>query len=105
PVGAALAGDRVGAHGTADEVELGVAAGVDDQGLRVLGQELVGLARQHFPHGVQSPRKSMTARAYSSGMSPKGICLACSSTSRALDRKSTHLNSSHVKISYAVFCL
>src|SRR5436309_11743276 len=27
------------------------------------------------------------------------------STSRAKDRKSTRLNSSHVKISYAVFCL
>src|SRR5690606_41808272 len=26
-------------------------------------------------------------------------------TSRTLDRKSTRLNSSHVKISYAVFCL
>src|SRR5690606_41289768 len=27
------------------------------------------------------------------------------SSSRSLDRKSTRLNSSHVKISYAVFCL
>src|SRR5690349_25086009 len=30
------------------------------------------------------------------------ICLSCSSR---LDRKSTRLNSSHVEISYAVFCL
>src|SRR5690606_40032751 len=29
----------------------------------------------------------------------------CNSTSRPEDRKSTRLNSSHVKISYAVFCL
>src|SRR5690606_41743868 len=29
----------------------------------------------------------------------------CSHASSALDRKSTRLNSSHVKISYAVFCL
>src|SRR3712207_9212729 len=31
--------------------------------------------------------------------------LACSSVNRALDRKSTRLNSSHANISYAVFCL
>src|SRR5690606_40114946 len=30
---------------------------------------------------------------------PSGACIACQ------DRKSTRLNSSHVKISYAVFCL
>src|SRR5436305_11130028 len=30
---------------------------------------------------------------------------ACSQASFALDRKSTRLNSSHVRISYAVFCL
>src|SRR5690606_37562798 len=37
------------------------------------------------------------------------LCLAltatCAGGSVALDRKSTRLNSSHVKISYAVFCL
>src|SRR5690606_41076464 len=39
---------------------------------------------------------------------PRGWCMATSffSFSRATrDRKSTRLNSSHVKISYAVFCL
>src|SRR5690606_41449732 len=32
-------------------------------------------------------------------------CSDCSATDRRRDRKSTRLNSSHVKISYAVFCL
>src|SRR5690606_39506784 len=32
-------------------------------------------------------------------------CPECSGALRKLDRKSTRLNSSHVKISYAVFCL
>src|SRR5256885_8642171 len=32
-------------------------------------------------------------------------CAISTSTKRALDRKSTRLNSSHLVISYAVFCL
>src|SRR5690554_7434669 len=32
-------------------------------------------------------------------------CCAADVTARRLDRKSTRLNSSHVRISYAVFCL
>src|SRR5690554_7231917 len=32
-------------------------------------------------------------------------CLILSTSRRASDRKSTRLNSSHVRISYAVFCL
>src|SRR5690606_40425539 len=35
----------------------------------------------------------------------QGACLAGRGTVAAEDRKSTRLNSSHVKISYAVFCL
>src|SRR5690606_39535974 len=37
--------------------------------------------------------------------SVKLSCFKCRLTHRPLDRKSTRLNSSHVKISYAVFCL
>src|SRR5690606_39623691 len=33
------------------------------------------------------------------------VVVACAATRRSRDRKSTRLNSSHVKISYAVFCL
>src|SRR5690606_41704578 len=33
------------------------------------------------------------------------LCLFAAALARPLDRKSTRLNSSHVKISYAVFCL
>src|SRR5256885_7476058 len=35
----------------------------------------------------------------------RGECAARSAFRRALDRKSTRLNSSHLVISYAVFCL
>src|SRR5699024_12567695 len=42
------------------------------------------------------------AQPYDLGRTPHSIV---SSTSRLLDRKSTRLNSSHVSISYAVFCL
>src|SRR5690606_41841914 len=34
-----------------------------------------------------------------------GACASVTSKPRSRDRKSTRLNSSHVKISYAVFCL
>src|SRR5690242_3466490 len=34
-----------------------------------------------------------------------GKCSACGLTTTAADRKSTRLNSSHMSISYAVFCL
>src|SRR5690606_41226524 len=34
-----------------------------------------------------------------------GRCHSCGGQRRSGDRKSTRLNSSHVKISYAVFCL
>src|SRR5690606_41805067 len=44
-----------------------------------------------------------------SSTSPPSSAVSCGTTSTApserLDRKSTRLNSSHVKISYAVFCL
>src|SRR2546426_5103105 len=36
---------------------------------------------------------------------PSGVCLPSSLSSRLRDRKSTRLNSSHLVISYAVFCL
>src|SRR5690606_4806711 len=39
------------------------------------------------------------------GATGSGVVLATQSPAGSLDRKSTRLNSSHVKISYAVFCL
>src|SRR3989442_7242177 len=35
----------------------------------------------------------------------RGGCSGCTAASPATDRKSTRLNSSHVRISYAAFCL
>src|SRR6266496_4922858 len=47
-----------------------------------------------------SPRcRSSAAPPYGSAPPPRSACL------RRRDRKSTRLNSSHVEISYAVFCL
>src|SRR5215510_15174253 len=49
-----------------------------------------------------SGRRTVTPRA----PSPSWSCCQCRRTSTATrDRKSTRLNSSHVAISYAVFCL
>src|SRR5690606_41769036 len=60
----------------------------------------------HPPHTPRSPRPTSTTRrarrdrGRHGGSAPVGQRLL-----QQLDRKSTRLNSSHVKISYAVFCL
>src|SRR5699024_12456531 len=63
-------------------------------------QEAEGLARYcHVGTGNYHPK---TARGYEDfGLLTKDTAVA----DEALDRKSTRLNSSHVSISYAVFCL
>src|SRR5256885_11050163 len=38
-------------------------------------------------------------------MAPSGLRISCAMTAAISDRKSTRLNSSHLVISYAVFCL
>src|SRR5256885_4022553 len=57
-------------------------------------------------------RRARTSSVAFSRVELSGICRACSEISarigtehRFLDRKSTRLNSSHLVISYAVFCL
>src|SRR5207253_5552162 len=57
------------------------------------------------PHTTQIAwsLSTISAMASSAGMGPKGR--PRKSMSALLDRKSTRLNSSHVAISYAVFCL
>ena len=47
----------------------------------------------------------MTNRQLKTMLIYEGLFYAMSSVSAALDRKSTRLNSSHITISYAVFCL
>src|SRR5690606_41704127 len=59
---------------------------------------------------ISSNFRRSTAFLYSSSCSDVGtikvlICRHSSSAKFSRDRKSTRLNSSHVKISYAVFCL
>src|SRR5690554_7425349 len=61
----------------------------------------------HFP---PSRRSSATRRWFASSASPPVATTSCwpswrATTRRGRDRKSTRLNSSHVRISYAVFCL
>src|SRR6266496_4772291 len=55
--------------------------------------------RQYFTQNAGPTRLSATGQAISAA------CLARFTASVARDRKSTRLNSSHVAISYAVFCL
>src|SRR5207249_10845119 len=53
-------------------------------------------------HASTSARNASTAVGH---RRPRPPCGRSSSASRRQDRKSTRLNSSHVSISYAVFCL
>src|SRR5690606_22515595 len=64
----------------------------------------VGLTRLTQP---PPPTAASVALAKAWRISPVGLAgmLAVGGLSMSLDRKSTRLNSSHVKISYAVFCL
>src|SRR5688500_19852700 len=54
------------------------------------------------PRMMLSMRRVRPTRAASATMAPASACTSGSSVS---DRKSTRLNSSHLVISYAVFCL
>src|SRR5690606_40365420 len=66
-------------------------------------QPIFSTYRMPFNVRRSSLRVSSTLRLFF-GMSGSSTT-HCSSVSSCLDRKSTRLNSSHVKISYAVFCL
>src|SRR5690606_41778105 len=61
-------------------------------------RHLDALFKGHIALGVKGVRRSHATR---HPEQDAGIGLGCG----MLDRKSTRLNSSHVKISYAVFCL
>src|SRR5207253_10563977 len=58
---------------------------------------VVGVSRSRpaHPHGIGNPRRHPLAL----------VAIFRSTLPPSLDRKSTRLNSSHVAISYAVFCL
>src|SRR2546426_6980053 len=64
-----------------------------------------------FPYTTLFRSKNRASAATSNGspaMNPitsKSCSLPCTSESKSGDRKSTRLNSSHLVISYAVFCL
>ena len=76
-----------------DRISLLVSAGLDTLAVRVPGhpvaQEL--LAETGVP--VAAPSANMAG------------CISPTAAGHVVDRKSTRLNSSHVVISYAVFCL
>src|SRR5207249_7700608 len=52
-----------------------------------------------------APFKSFRGRTYAAAVSPDSLPIMARLGIGILDRKSTRLNSSHVSISYAVFCL
>src|SRR5690606_42117972 len=55
--------------------------------------------------GTVLPSTEAQRRSFSFDMIPNAKLRLCASVLGRTDRKSTRLNSSHVKISYAVFCL
>src|SRR5262245_49208879 len=61
-------------------------------------------ARRGLPTGGLRPRRLLQRVGLSRGNAPRARRAAADSCPRA-DRKSTRLNSSHLGISYAVFCL
>src|SRR3989442_6309487 len=62
-----------------------------------------GLAREAWPGSARLPREGTPSDCWQGLRSPGRQTAARSAPLR--DRKSTRLNSSHVRISYAVFCL
>src|SRR5690606_41964434 len=76
-----------------DEYALGRLRGADRRGA-------VGRARRGGHHAARGGERRRARRHGPDGHAVgEGACVA------SVDRKSTRLNSSHVKISYAVFCL
>src|SRR5690606_2239703 len=65
-----------------------------------LRKQMIELERLRFPSGIAVAEILRTP-----GASSKKSLYLLGASVVALDRKSTRLNSSHVKISYAVFCL
>src|SRR5690606_41519048 len=55
--------------------------------------------------GLRNLTRAMTAEWAGDGLQINGLAPGYVRTEMTQDRKSTRLNSSHVKISYAVFCL
>src|SRR5690606_40054638 len=73
----------------------------------LLGMELLGeVAERALSPGINDPNTAVSCVRYLSDLlvriAPRPLPMR---TFRDEDRKSTRLNSSHVKISYAVFCL
>src|SRR5690606_39565662 len=70
-------------------------------------EDVVEYARSISPKvSASRPRASRAKAAAAAGTAGASLAKARSYTGELLaDRKSTRLNSSHVKISYAVFCL
>src|SRR5690606_40762055 len=71
-----------------------------------LGVGLEQLMRlDHAPEGVRGDALALEYASLDAGSVNGGHVLRAAEAAAHLDRKSTRLNSSHVKISYAVFCL
>src|SRR6266511_5676449 len=88
--------DRVGPVGGLQAGHLVLAQGQVDRGDRIVEVAQLGRPDDRCGHGglAKQPGKRDLRRGQ-----------AALAGDRAEDRKSTRLNSSHVKISYAVFCL
>src|SRR5690606_11452847 len=70
---------------------------------RLTGADNAALIDRHIGSLLYSPELDETARVQRAAET--GEAVLRNASGQTLDRKSTRLNSSHVKISYAVFCL
>src|SRR5690606_42155417 len=72
--------------------------------LPVLGAAAARPRRRHHPD-LRRVHRRLHGRRGGGGLSGPAVRRGVDRAGRRPDRKSTRLNSSHVKISYAVFCL
>src|SRR5690606_40174147 len=96
-------GERFHEHGSVNEFDITLDIFYGD-GLELLNAERVGefLNRAEFlQHAIDQEEIPLSAECFE----VRHHVASEIAVHRKLDRKSTRLNSSHVKISYAVFCL
>src|SRR5690606_41565407 len=87
------------------ELRLGECVIVEERIIRVGGEEVAQRARAGLHRAQRGRRRTPAARLRAEDHVEASAQVRVVDPGVGVDRKSTRLNSSHVKISYAVFCL